>query len=102
MGIHEGSRYQNASVYYFVDEDKGVVPIIGRREPIEIPQDGEVVKHVFKEDETLDYLAYEYYNDSSLWWAILDVNDYDVPWDIEPGVTLTIPTIDTLRRALNG
>lgn len=33
-----------------------------------------VVEHVVAEGDRLDALAHEYYNDSRLWWHILDAN----------------------------
>ena len=33
-----------------------------------------VIEHVLAKDERLDLLALQYYNDSSLWWRIVDAN----------------------------
>lgn len=33
-----------------------------------------VIEHVVREWDRLDLLALNYYNDSSLWWRILDAN----------------------------
>jgi len=42
--------------------------------------------------DRLDTLAYQYYNDASLWWIIASANNlHDAPLGIEDGTILRIP-----------
>jgi hypothetical protein len=45
------------------------------------------------ETESLDTLAFKYYNDSTLWWIIANINNIGKGrLSIEPGLQLRIPT----------
>jgi len=42
--------------------------------------------------DRLDTLAYQYYNDASLWWIIASANNlHDAPLGLEDGTILRIP-----------
>lgn len=48
--------------------------------------------HTVLEDETIQNIAYHYYNDSGLWYIIADANNiYNPIVDIKPGMQLLIP-----------
>lgn len=59
----------------------GVLPRI-------VPTPVGVVEHVVVQGDRLDALAHEYYNDSRLWWHILDANP-----QIECGADLADPDL---------
>ena len=65
------SRYKE--VRRFEADDSGQVRCKGTR-PREIGPAVGVVEHVIQEGDRLDLLAHHYYNDSRLWWRILDAN----------------------------
>ena len=103
MAVHKGSRYETTRIYNYIEPGKGIVRILHRRKPLELPDEGEVYRHKVKRGETLDHLAYKYLDDAKYWWVILDLNpEYNAPWEIEPGDEIIIPTIRTLRRAKDG
>ncbi len=52
---------------------------------------GRLAEHVVIEGETIDFLAYRYLGDERLWPAILDANPLIHPFDIRPGLVLSIP-----------
>jgi len=50
----------------------------------------------------LDRIAYQFYQDSALWWAIALVNNIDnMLEDMEIGDTLYIPPVEEVMKALN-
>lgn len=103
MGIHRNSRYTLTKAINYVDRKKGVVPIFTRRPLLNLKVGDVVISHQVKPGETLDYLAFNYLNDASLWWVILDANpQYMTPWEVEPGDVLKIPSLATFRRAIRG
>jgi len=99
MTIYRGSRYENLKYRIYNDPERGKIPIMERRTPLELPPNGEVFKHQWKQSDSLDGLANHYLGDPQLWWVILDVNPkYMLPWEIEIGDVLRIPTKKTYRK----
>jgi len=48
---------------------------------------------VTETDDRFDTLAYQYYEDASLWWIIASANNiHDAPFGIKDGTVLRIPT----------
>jgi len=102
MAIFKGSRYEFTPVHNFLHPQKGLVPSLGRRRLLKLPTNAEVTRYLVVEGDTLDYIAYRLLGDASLWWVILDINDkYMTPYEIKIGDVLLVPTIPTLRRALD-
>jgi nucleoid-associated protein YgaU len=57
-----------------------------------IPQTPATVRHVVRQHERLDLLAYEYYRDPEKFWLIADANDVMDPEDLlNPGNAILIP-----------
>lgn len=51
--------------------------------------------------DRLDILAYDYYQDSTLWWIIAAANNiHDAPIGLKPGLTLRIPTDQSYIQSL--
>ena len=47
---------------------------------------------ITQDGDRLDLLAYEFYNDQSLWWIIASANNiHNAPIGLAPGITLRIP-----------
>lgn len=65
------SRYKNARP--FVNDAQGKPDFDGMRAR-EIGMATGVVEHEIKNDDRLDILARNYYNDDRLWWRIVDAN----------------------------
>ena len=45
----------------------------------------------YNDTDRLDNMAYRFYGSSEYWWIILDANNYQIEFDIEPGEILRIP-----------
>lgn len=63
----------------------GIVPTIEKT-----PNDTYIITTI---GDTLDFLAFDYYKDSSLWWLIAAANP-DIPFSslyLEPGIQIRIP-----------
>lgn len=85
--IYNNSRYKDCEILYTKDGS----PYLSQREDF-VPE-SVLEYYTFKEGDTLDGLAYKYYGDASLWWAILDANTYfESEIEIEFGTVLAIPT----------
>jgi len=52
--------------------------------------------YIIKEGDKLDYLAYLFYEDASLWFFIADANDIENPLELEVGSKIIIPNIKPL------
>lgn len=88
----KNSRYQPARAFVAA-EDRPLFS--GIRARALGPAAG-VIEHMVATGERLDGLAYHYYNDSRLWWRILDANPDvlfggDLLLDDFAGQTLLIP-----------
>lgn len=59
----------------------------------DIPLSDTDIYVVTETDDRFDTLAYQYYNDASLWWIIASANNiHDAPFGITDGTVLRIPT----------
>ena len=54
------------------------------------------IKHTVKVGETLDSIAYEYYKASGYWLMLMDINNVYNPFDIEAGLVLIIPNLNSI------
>lgn len=89
MAIYKGSRYTSTPTYYPDGSDKKIFDI---RQRFQFNTTG-ATYHTWTSGDTLDFLAYKIYNNSELWWAILDANpQYQSELDIKVGDIVTIPT----------
>ena len=76
------SRYKNAR--RFEADELGEIRCKGTRSRVIGPALG-VLEHVIQDGDRLDLLARHYYNDSRLWWRILDANP-----DLQSAVELSL------------
>ena len=67
----KGSRYENARPF---DPGPGGETVFEGVRPRAIGPATGVIEHVVKSGDRLDLLAGNYYNDSRLWWRIVDAN----------------------------
>ncbi len=90
MGVSPFSRYRRCELV-----DVHGRPSLALRRPPATPTDpARCVRHVLVGGETLDQLAWRYYQREDLWWVIADANlraDRVMPWDWQPGDVLLIP-----------
>lgn len=107
MAIFKGSRYENVPVYRQYNGDqmgkpndaRGLMVPTLRRRDLTTFHATEAIIHTFQKSDRIDLLAYKYYGDSQLWWAIMDANPrYMTPWDIPVGANLTIPPLNSFTE----
>jgi hypothetical protein len=96
------STYSKSSPYYFTDQSKGFLDVSTFRD---IPYQVDDV--VFTVTPTYmhrpDLLAYDFYQDTGLWWVFAVRNKdiiKDPIYDLVPGKNIYIPKITTLRAVL--
>lgn len=93
MAIYEGSRYTFTPIY--VNKDGNI--LFDRRLPFRYNKD-KCERYIFKQGDTLDYLAYNYYSNAQLWWVILEANPlYLNEWEIDVGDVILIPQYEDVR-----
>lgn len=105
MAIHAGSRYQASIVDDFYDIKTGnLVPMINQRQisPALVNiSASEYTTRIWGVTDRIDNVAFEEYEDSGFWWAIMDANPkYLTPYDIQVGDTIIIPPYEAIRGAL--
>ena len=82
------SRYENNESKKLVD---GRIVYRSKIYP-EIPLRDDDVYVASETGDRLDTLAYQYYNDASLWWIIAAANNiHDAPFGLADGTILRIP-----------
>lgn len=96
--IYEGSRYSNTPLINYDGKYS-----FEKRRLVEFDlTDSEL--YLVKEGDTYDGLAHEFYNNSNLWWVLLDANKDLVPGFFEglvPGTQLNIPSQRQVQEVLN-
>lgn len=84
--IFTGSRYSKTKVY------KRNGAVIFKNRATASFDEKKCTLYTFCTGDTLDVLASKYYNDSNLWWVILDANPkYYTELDIVVGDSILIP-----------
>lgn len=93
--IYEGSRFTKTDMY-----DRNGTLLFKNRERFTFGMKNAVI-HRFVEGDSLDGLAYKYYGNTQLWWAILDCNPkYRCEIDIPYGAELIIPALEEVMKCL--
>ena len=94
--ISRENVYNNGTIISYSDTEH-----ILQRQPITIAQNNRSKKHILQQGETLDLLAWQYYNSesknaSSLWWIIAEANNIIDSLDIAHliGKTIIIPDLN--------
>jgi nucleoid-associated protein YgaU len=96
MPVSITSRYYLSDVYD-ADDAQGVShATIAIRPPTPPDPSTVLYSHMVTGSETIEYLAWRYYGDSSLWWQIAEANDLIFPTDIKAGMALSIPSASNL------
>ena len=87
--VDSTSRYKPLTVYDAIDADAR--PAAGI--PIRLigPPAPDLLRHRMSGVETLEWLAWRYFRNSTFWWRIADVNGARFPLDWRPGETVNMP-----------
>lgn len=97
MAVYENSRYLHTVLY----NRKGEFPVFKNRKRFNFPE-SECSTYQFKEGDSLDYVAYQFYGTTQLVWAIMDANPkYRTELDIEVGDYLIIPSYESVVSIVN-
>lgn len=98
MAVYANSRYLQTSMFNRRGWDK---PTLDVRERFTFNED-QCKLYTWIEGDTLDGVAYKFYNNTALRWAILDANvGYRTEFDISPGDTILIPDYEEVVKIVN-
>lgn len=99
MAVFDNSRYIKSPLYMRGDSE---TPTLKIRERFTFNTDNAVI-HTWKSSDTLDGVAYKYYEIADLRWAILDANpQYRTEFDIKAGDNLYIPAFEEVVDIIDG
>lgn len=94
MSVHIGSRYIKSPIF----ARNGQTFIFNIREKHKFNSDL-ATYYTYLEGDTLDGIAFKYYGNANLYWAILDANpQYLSEMDIKVGDVLMIPDFTEVAR----
>ena len=98
MAVYENSRYLHTRVMTRLGWDS---PTLQMRERFSFNQDN-CTSYEWCDGDTLDGVAYKYYENTALRWAILDANPkYRTEFDIKNGDIILIPEYDEVVNIVN-
>ena len=98
MAIYDDSRYTQTSIIPKSGYDTQILRI---RERVKFREEGSTL-YQWKPLDTLDGVAYNFYENTNLRWAILDANpQYRTEFDIKVGDYLVIPDYEEVVDFLN-
>lgn len=97
MTIFRGSRYVTAKLFMEVTPEGIGVNVLGE-ERQEVQPSKEDTTYIFRPGDRVDLIAYHFYGDPQLAWAILDANGIENEIAIEPGDVLRIPPLSSIPR----
>ncbi|WP_409238344.1 hypothetical protein [Streptomyces sp. PA5.6] len=91
--ISSNSRYAGHSIEIVTDADGDARRVIVPMAPQQIR--ARVIKYRWAEDDRVDSVAADYYQDPTQWWRIADVNPQILDWtSVAPGTIVRIPDAD--------
>lgn len=95
--MFENSRYLNTPMY----NRDGDFAVLKNRKRYDFPKKL-CTKYKFKDTDTLDYIALNFYGNTRLGWAIMDANpDYRTELEIKAGDIINIPTYESVVSLVN-
>lgn len=99
MAVYDNSRYINTSLDTRLDTGVQMLKI-RQRYTFNLEN---CTQHTWCEGDTLDGVAYKYYEECALRWAILDANPkYRTEFDIQNGDIILIPDYDEVVNLVDG
>ena len=91
MAVFDNSRYITSPLYTRGDSETPTLKL--RERPVFDLDNADI--HIWKSSDTLDGVAYKYYEIADLRWAILDANpQYRTEFDIQVGDSIYIPDFE--------
>jgi len=98
MSVFDNSRYIMSDLYTRGDDE---TPTLRLREKPSFNED-EATLYTWTSSDTLDGVAYKFYEIADLRWAILDANpQYRTEFDIKVGDVLLIPSFEEVVDLVN-
>jgi len=99
IALPNNSRYGQTNLY----QDTAGTMFFGLWQPLGLPEDNTDVFYTVRMGDAgrLDLVAYDYYNDPSLWWVIADFNNIVNQFDLKVGDMLRIPAKKRVMAALS-
>lgn len=98
MAVFENSRYLQTQM---ITRSGWEVPTLDVRERFVFNEDLYQI-YEWVEGDTLDGVAYRFYNNTALRWAILDANpQYKTEFDIQNGDRINIPDYEEVVNYVN-
>lgn len=99
MAVFENSRYLHTILSNRLGWE---VPTLDIRERF-VFNEANCTLYTWLEGDTLDGVAYKFYNKTALRWAILDVNPkYRTEFEIQNGDVILIPNYSEVVSVVNG
>lgn len=94
MAVFAGSRYVRNSAY--VRRGETLVLSIRSRNHF---KKSKCTFYTVVQEDTIDGIAFKYYGNAQLWWAIMDANPiYQSEVEIKPGDILMIPPFEEVVK----
>jgi nucleoid-associated protein YgaU len=100
MPLQLNSRYSTLPAFEAEDAEGVVRPTIAIRLVGAAPRDPTAFRHLVVAGETMEFLAWRYYNSSESWWRIADANPRAFPFYLEPGSFIIIPSAGEVGRIM--
>ena len=98
MPVSRTSRYHNLPTYEATDEKGNSHANIGIRLDGAATPDPNIFQHILTGLETIEYLAWRYYDSSEMWWRIADAGPPVFPLDLPTGYPVSVPSRDAVGR----
>lgn len=90
--LNKNSRYSNVPYYYHTEDDKYT-----RAYSKHLSKDSAYTVYKVIENDTLDSIALQFYNNPTYYWIIADFNRIIDPFEkLKEGTLLQIPSISTI------
>lgn len=98
MAVNVKSRYWSLPRLE-VQGKEGPTPALPMRpQPAQLAESP--VNHMITGVESLEYLAWQFYGNSTAWWHIADANELIFPLDFKPGMSVKMPQATGVGRVL--
>lgn len=93
MSIYSSSRYSISNLYRRKDGNI----VISNRKKVKFNQK-DLTQYIVREGDTVDNLAYRFYGNAQLCWAILDCNRYLTELEMSAGDIIYIPPYEEVVK----
>jgi hypothetical protein len=101
MSVGLSSRYANSTVFTAADSDGEEHPTVAiRRTEEQVTAGADSYQHVVIAGESLEYLAWRYFNNSAAWWRLADQRALVFPLDLPSGVQVAVPAPADVGRVV--